>query len=227
MSLARRLKAPFFFNVTTFGITFACMSPTTNLVAQLALLSGLLAGAFLARRKRFCAHGWIQRLIVSVNLVLIFAFMLPSFHWLTRSSGQSALVPRTGITYSIPGTAAELFGLYVVLSAGSLIPSRFRFQNYKQWMLLSLVLWAVAVGSGAVFYGITSLVGARSRGLVATAPKADATVNVTIFRFEPQSVTVNAGSTVEWVDLKGRHEIEADDGLFHSPSLTSGMSFQH
>lgn len=60
-------------------------------------------------------------------------------------------------------------------------------------------------------------------------PAAPATVTVKIgnFQFTPKTVTVKAGTTVEWVDEAGRHMVEADDGSYKSDVLTAGGKFQH
>ena len=57
--------APFYSNLT--------------LLLELVMGVGLLAGALLARLKRFRQHAWCQSVIVLVNLPLIVVAMLPSF----------------------------------------------------------------------------------------------------------------------------------------------------
>lgn len=206
------------------------ISPATNLIAQVVLFGSLLMGAFLARRQRFRAHGWVQGSVVLLNLVFIFAVMLPSFRhqlWRKGASESGTLFYGAGIIHAILGTTAELGGLYVVLTATSLLPKKLRFENFKPWMRSVLALWTLAVVSGGIFYGVSQAGAAPSQGGQATAAeKADATINVTNFSFDPPSVTVSAGSTVEWVDVKGRHEIEADNEAFHSPTLIAGNTFR-
>ena len=53
------------------------------------------------------------------------------------------------------------------------------------------------------------------------------TVKVSSFKFEPKTLTVPAGTTVEWVNEGGRHTVEADDGSFKSDTLTDGKRFEH
>ncbi len=61
-----------------------------------------------------------------------------------------------------------------------------------------------------------------ARGAAATT-----TVKITNFQFTPKTVTIAAGSTVEWVNEAGKHMIEADDGSFTSDALTAGAKFSH
>ena len=54
-----------------------------------------------------------------------------------------------------------------------------------------------------------------------------ATVKVSSFKFEPQTLTVTAGTTVQWVNEGGRHTVEADNGSFKSDVLTDGKTYEH
>ena len=56
---------------------------------------------------------------------------------------------------------------------------------------------------------------------------ADATVAGTITNtFEPATVTVSVGDTVEWT-WEGFHNVVADDGTFNSGEATDGGTFSH
>ncbi len=72
----------------TWGI-FPAVGTTAanvNLVAQVALVLALTAGAILARQKRFRAHKFVQSGAVLSNLVMIGIVMLPSL----RNPGAAA-----------------------------------------------------------------------------------------------------------------------------------------
>jgi plastocyanin len=68
---------------------------------------------------------------------------------------------------------------------------------------------------------------------VTTAPAlaADTTVvKVGHNRLEPREVTVEAGSTVTFLneeEMPGGHTIVADDGSFESPGLAKGQKWSH
>jgi len=110
---------------------------------------GLLAGAVLARLKRFSEHAWCQSVIVLVNLSLIVLTMLPSFrvHVAPRiplKLGKAYYAIATA--HAALGSLAEGGGLYILLAVGtSLLPPQLRIRNYKLWMRTVLVLWWVVL----------------------------------------------------------------------------------
>jgi Protein of unknown function (DUF420) len=135
------------------GATFAA---DLNLMAQLIMVSALFAGAFLARRKRYTAHGICQATVLLLNLVTIGFFMAPTFgqqvrpglpkvfhHWYYAAAAFHALI----------GVMAEIFGIYVALVAGTrVLPQWLRFKDWKLWMRVELILWCVALLTGIGTY---------------------------------------------------------------------------
>ena len=117
---------------------------------------GLLAGALLARLKRFRQHAWCQSVIVLVNLSLIVVAMLPSFRVyvaprIPLKLGKAYYAVATA--HAALGTLAELGGLYILLAVGTnLLPPRLRIRNYKLWMRTGLVLWWAVLLLGWVTY---------------------------------------------------------------------------
>jgi plastocyanin len=68
----------------------------------------------------------------------------------------------------------------------------------------------------------------RAKASKAAAPAAQkATVKIANFTFDPKVLTIEAGTTVEWILVAGGHTVESDTGLFKSPVLTEGSSFEH
>ena len=53
------------------------------------------------------------------------------------------------------------------------------------------------------------------------------TVKIVGFEFQPKSLTVKVGTTVEWVNEGTRHSVDADDGSFKSEILKQGDKFEH
>jgi hypothetical protein len=123
--------APFYSNLT--------------LLLELVMGVGLLAGALLARLKRFRQHAWCQSVIVLVNLPLIVVAMLPSFRVyvaprIPLKLGKAYYAVATA--HTALGSLAEVGGLYILLAVGTnLLPPRLRIRNYKLWMRTVLVLW--------------------------------------------------------------------------------------
>ena len=117
---------------------------------------GLLAGAFLARLKRFRQHAWCQSVIVLVNLLLIVLTMLPSFrvHVAPRiplKLGRAYYALATA--HAALGTLAEVGGLYILVAVGTrLLPPRLRISNYKLWMRTVLALWWAVLSLGGATY---------------------------------------------------------------------------
>jgi len=126
------------------------------LLLEIAMGAGLLAGAWLAHKKRFRQHAWCQSAVVLLNLAVIALVMIPSFH----SRVLPKIPARIGKAYyslatahGILGIIAEGTALYILLSAGTqLLPERMRITRYKAWMRSALVLWWVALILGITTY---------------------------------------------------------------------------
>jgi plastocyanin len=125
-----------------------------NLMAQLLLLAGLLAGFILARRKRFAQHANIQTAMVLLNLALIALFMVPSFYgYVIASRSVSDPVAQLMIGHGVLGIIVELVALYLILLMRTrLIPKQFRLGNIKLAMRATLALWTVLVLLGIGIY---------------------------------------------------------------------------
>ena len=211
--------------------TGATFNADLNLLAQLFMGLALVTGMFLARRKRFAAHGICQATVMLLNLVAIALVMWPSFRTfgpqLPAALRDSYFAVAT--VHATLGTAAELLGIYIVLVAGTkLLPQRLRFRRYKPWMRAELVLWWLVLLIGAATYYAWYVAPPGQAAPRAAAGRAGrVTVKLTNFAFTPREVTIKAGTTLGWTDETGRHSIEADDGSFKSETLLSGGHFEH
>jgi plastocyanin/fumarate reductase subunit D len=218
--------------------TGATFRADMNLVVQLSMGFALLAGMFLAKRKKFRAHKYCQSSVMLLNLVMIFLIMAPSFHRQVQPQVPGGLreayywVP---YTHAMLGSIAEVLGIYIVLVAATqLLPRRLRFKRYKPWMRTELALWWIVVLIGVSTYSIW-YVGSTSKAAsghaaapVQSAAAADrASVKISNFQFEPKELTVKTGTIVEWTDERGKHTVEADDGSFKSDTLTAAGTFEH
>ena len=135
------------------GATFAA---DFNLLVQLAMGAALVVGVFLARHKRFAAHGLCQTTVLLLNLVMIITVMLPSFHQQVRPPLRRVL---HRLYYALPtihailGMAAEFVGIYIVLVAKTnVLPTALRFTNWKRWMRMEFALWSVVLLIGVATY---------------------------------------------------------------------------
>jgi plastocyanin len=92
-------------------------------------------------------------------------------------------------------------------------------------MRTTLALWWVVILLGIGIYVVWYR--GESAPLTAAPPPAAPThvsVAVSNFAFEPQSLTIPVGTTVDWNDTGGRHTVELDDGSFKSEEMTAGGS---
>jgi len=137
--------------------TWASFSADLNLLVQIVMGIALLAGVFLARAKRYVAHGVCQALVLILNLPMIALVMWPSFdvRVLPRFSGHlTTRYYSVAIAHGALGILAEAFGLYILLVAGTnILPRSWRFRRWKLWMRIELALWWVVLllGIGAYY----------------------------------------------------------------------------
>ena len=137
-------------------VTGASFKARGNLLIQVAMGLALIGGAFLARAKRYNAHGICQSAVLLLNLASIAYVMWPSFyedvvpvlpHHLT--DGYYGVASAHGFL----AASAELFGLYLLMvAATSILPSRLRVQRLKMWMRIELGLWWISIVTGVLTY---------------------------------------------------------------------------
>lgn len=136
--------------------TGASFKADVSLVAEVAMGLALIAGAFLARARRYTAHGICQAAVLLLNLVMIAYVMWPSFHdkvlpVLPRHLTDSYYGAATA--HGVLGVSAEVFGLYLLLVAGTeILPLRLRVQRLRLWMRIELGLWWIVIISGVLTY---------------------------------------------------------------------------
>jgi uncharacterized membrane protein YozB (DUF420 family) len=136
--------------------TAAPWAADVTLLLEIGMGMGLLAGAFLARVKRYRLHACCQSIIVLLNLGLIALAMMPSFHHavlpkLPGKIGKPYYALAT--THAALGSIAELGGLYILVAAGTnLLPERMRIRRYKLWMRSVLLIWWIVLLLGVATY---------------------------------------------------------------------------
>ena len=145
-----------FIPVKGFLGTGATFGADLNLVVQLIMGVALIAGALLARHKRYTAHGICQTTVLLLNLVMIESVMWPSFQQQVKPALSKVLHKwyfEAAAIHAVLGIAAELLGLYIVTVAGTnVLPQWLRFTNWKLWMRTELALWAIVLVSGVGTY---------------------------------------------------------------------------
>ena len=136
--------------------TWASFSADLNLLIQVAMGIALIVGAFLARAKRYTAHGICQAAVLILNLPMIALVMWPSLRVRVLPRLSSHLWKRSyaiATAHGVLAALAEVFGLYILLVAGTnILPHSWRFQRWKLWMRIELVLWWVVLLTGFATY---------------------------------------------------------------------------
>ena len=120
------------------------------------LIAGLFSlGFYLARRRHYEAHRWVQTSAAALNLVMVLWLMiLPFRDFVLRDVGG----PRPTLFYTVTGLHAliGLFGVglgsFVVLRANGLVPARLRFRNYKLFMRTAYGLYMGTTLIGVLVY---------------------------------------------------------------------------
>jgi uncharacterized membrane protein YozB (DUF420 family) len=129
-----------------------------NLLIQMAMGAALIVGAFLARSKRYSAHGACQATVLVLNLVMLSSVMWPSFHLQVLPRLSKHLGKRyyaIAAIHGVLGAAAELLGLYILLVAGTnILPQAWRFSRWKLWMRIELAFWLIVLLTGIGTYVI-------------------------------------------------------------------------
>jgi uncharacterized membrane protein YozB (DUF420 family) len=145
-----------FFPIKGFLGTGAPFGGDLNLVVQVAMGVALVAGARLAKQKRYTAHGICQTTVLLLNLLMIALVMWPSFQQQVKPALSKVLHKwyyEAATIHAVLGMTAEVLGLYIVVVAGTnVLPSRLRFKHWKYWMRTELVLWLIVLLSGVGTY---------------------------------------------------------------------------
>ena len=127
-----------------------------NLVVQFIMGAALVAGAALAKQKRYTAHGICQTTVLLLNLIMIALVMLPSFRLQVVPAFPRVFRKRyytVATIHGLMGMAAQLLGLYIILVAGTnIVPQPLRFTHWKPWMRAELMLWWIVVLGGMATY---------------------------------------------------------------------------
>jgi uncharacterized membrane protein YozB (DUF420 family) len=153
---AERMFVSYFIPSKGFLGTDATFGADLNLVVQFLMGAALIAGAGLAKQKRYKAHGVCQTTVLLLNLLMIGLVMWPSFQQQVQpalSKGLHKWYYQVAILHAILGVMAEFLGLYVVIMAGTnLLPRFLRSKHWKWWMRAELVLWVIVLLSGVGTY---------------------------------------------------------------------------
>jgi len=137
-------------------VTGAPFKADVNLLVQATMGMALIAGAFLARAKRYTAHGICQSAVLLLNVALIAYVMWPSFY-----TGVLPVLPHhltdgyygVASAHGVAAVSAEVLGLYLLLvAATNILPGQLRVRRLKLWMRVELGLWWIGIATGVLIY---------------------------------------------------------------------------
>jgi uncharacterized membrane protein YozB (DUF420 family) len=136
-----------------FG-TRASLVADINLLLQIAILGMLAVGVIQARRGKLNAHHSLMTMAVIVNAAAIAFIMDPSFFRVLPFALRNPLArgPAMLWPHVLIGGLAELMGAYIVIRTKTEPSAVANWPNMKRMMVLTLLLWIVALAVGIVLY---------------------------------------------------------------------------
>jgi hypothetical protein len=122
---------------------------TFNLIVQVALIAGVCAGAWLARRRKFGRHCLLMRVLMGAQILLIGIIMAPQLARYIRDwSGFSAFTVGL-IVHHVLGLVALALWIYINLAMTGVVKAP---RRYKWFMWSALASWVVSLGLGAYLF---------------------------------------------------------------------------
>ncbi len=134
-----------------------------NFAADMTLVLSLLValtftvGAWMARRRRYETHRWVQTSGAILNVILVLWLMvLPYRDFVIRD--LAAPRPRPDFFYWVTsihagiGLLAFVFGNFVVLRGNNLMIARLKFKHYKPYMHVAYTLYMATTLLGLLVY---------------------------------------------------------------------------
>ena len=143
------LHAPGFFG------TQANFGADMTLLLSIVVAGLFSLGYYLALKKKYDIHKWVQTSGAILNIILVLWLMiLPYRDFIIRDQDG----PRESVFYTVTiihaavGFFAFFFGNFVVLRGHGLVPKKLQFNSYKPFMRTAYVLYLTTTLLGAWFY---------------------------------------------------------------------------
>jgi uncharacterized membrane protein YozB (DUF420 family) len=142
--------------------TRATLRSDLTLVLIVVTAALFTLGFYLARRKQFTAHRWVQTLAVILNTVVVIVSMVTSYiiyilPGIPAKWGEGDYAITT--VHSVIGAVSLLFGVFVMLRGNNLVPKSWRFTNYKPFMRWAYSLYMFSTLGGVALYIIIFIFG--------------------------------------------------------------------
>lgn len=142
--------------------TSANWAADMTLVISLIVATLFTIGVYLAVRGQYGAHRFVQTTAAITNAILVLWMMILPFRDFVMPPDNPASLPQSALWttrfHAIIGSAALIFGLFVVLRGNGLVPKFMQFNDYKAFMRVAYALYMLATLFGIGVY-ITWFVG--------------------------------------------------------------------
>ena len=216
----------------------ASLGADITLIVQFIFFFGLSFGIIMQLLGKYNVHRFIQAPIVILNFFFIIFIMVASFF---RQDVATTLVHRpTDLYYIAPfihaglGIIAQGLAIYLLLAGFKILPQKIGTLRYFMWATYGF--WILAISFGLATYAAWYLF--DSGGVVEVSqvefvePEAGQppTVQRALlqnFSFQPENLTVIAGTTVVWINQDGApHNVTLVDGSVASDNFRQGEAFE-
>jgi len=216
----------------------ATLGADITLIVQFIFFFGLSFGIVMQLLGKYNVHRFIQAPIVILNFFFIIFIMVASFF---RQDVATTLIKRpTDLYYIAPfihaglGIIAQGLAMYLLLAGFKILPQKIGTLRYFMWATYGF--WILAISFGFATYAAWYIF--DSGGVVEVSqvefvePEAGEppTVQRALlqdFAFQPENLTVVAGTTVVWVNQDGApHNVTFVDGSVSSDNFRQGEAFE-
>ena len=127
---------------------------TISLVIQIVVLVLLFGSIWLKGKKKFRQHGMTMLIAVVLHIVVILAWMIPSFSSVFSAPGAINLADMLTVAilvHAFTGIAAVILGIWMVASWRLQADMKTCFAK-KKIMRVTLALWLTALVLGIILY---------------------------------------------------------------------------
>ena len=220
-----------------------------NITVQIILALALAGSIYLAKKRSLKRHCAAMRIMVPVQILAILGIMLPAMSgYLNQPAGSAILVYEILIHHAL-GLGVVVFWIYINLVFLRYVKP---FLRLKPTMQMAAAFWILSLILGVHIY--SQLYITNSGGSILPDPQENATatienvsqqniserdsrpvlqeqtisVEIKNFIFNPDAITVPAGTTVIWTNQDSTpHTVTSTSGIFDSGVMDQGENFSY
>ena len=220
-----------------------------NITVQIILALALAGSIFLAKRRSLKKHCAAMRIIVPVQILAILGIMLPAMSSYTNQPAGSAISGYEILIHHALGLGVVVLWVYINLVFLRYVKP---FLRLKPTMQMAAAFWILSLILGVHIY--SQLYITNSVGSILPDPQENATtaienvsqqnisemeslpvlqeqtvsVEIKNFIFNPDAITVPAGTTVIWTNQDSTpHTVTSTSGIFDSGVMDQGENFSY